>query len=319
MANPHATQVPIRAVAIMGATATGKSHLALSLAHEFDGEIVSMDSRQAYRGLDIGTGKIDMDARQRVPHHLLDYLDVTETGSTGRHIDLAIAAIREIDSRGRVPFIVGGTGLYFRALFAGLVDVTIPREELERIRATFVERETSDLHEELKRLDPERAAAIAAADRVRITRALELIMYTSTPASDLYARQKKAADDIHYLKLVLSMPREILRERIAERTRELFDAGWVAEVSALVAGGVSPDAPAMKSLGYADIADALGQREDPAEVFDRVVTLTRQYAKRQETFFRSEIDAVWLDMTHTDAPERARELVSAFLRSPRPQ
>jgi len=260
-----------------------------------------------------------MDARQRVPHHLLDYLDVTETGSTGRHIDLAIAAIREIDSRGRVPFIVGGTGLYFRALFAGLVDVTIPREELERIRATFVERETSDLHEELKRLDPERAAAIAAADRVRMTRALELIMYTSTPASDLYARQKKAADDIQYLKLVLSMPREILRERIAERTRELFDAGWVAEVSALVAGGVSPDAPAMKSLGYADIADALGQREDPAEVFDRVVTLTRQYAKRQETFFRSEKDAVWLDMTHTDAPERARELVGAFLRSPRPQ
>lgn len=303
----------------MGATATGKSHLALALAEEFNGEIVSMDSRQAYRGLDIGTGKVDSDARQRVPHYLLDYLDVNETGNTGRHIALAETAIRDIAARGKVPFLVGGTGLYFRALFSGLVDISIPREDLERIRAGFEERETAELYEELQRLDPERAAAVSRADRVRITRALELIMYTATPATELYARQGKAAGDIAYLKVVLSMPREILRERIAARTRELFDAGWVKEVSALVAGGVSPNAPGMKSLGYADIADALVQREDPGEVFDRVVTITRQYAKRQETFFRSEKDAVWLDMTHADAAERARALVSAFLRPARPQ
>ena len=303
----------------MGATATGKSRLALALAEEFNGEIVSMDSRQAYRGLDIGTGKVDAAARERVPHHLLDYLDVAESGSTGRHITAAETAIRDIASRGKVPFLVGGTGLYFRTLFSGLVDISIPREELERIRASFEGRDNAELHAELERLDPERATAISTGDRVRITRALELIMHTATPATELYARQGKAASDIAYLKLVLSMPREILRERIAERTRELFDAGWVDEVRALVADGVSPNAPGMKSLGYADIADALVQREDPAEVFDRVVTITRQYGKRQETFFRSEKDAVWLDMTHADAAERARALVSAFLRPARPQ
>lgn len=303
----------------MGATATGKSHLALALAEEFNGEIVSMDSRQAYRRLDIGTGKVDADARERVPHHLLDYLDVNESGSTGRHIAAAEAAIRDIAARGRVPFIVGGTGLYFRTLFSGLVDVTIPHEELDRIRATFTDRETRDLYDELVRRDPARASVLSVNDRVRIMRALELIMHTATPATELYARQKKAGGDVAYLKLVLSMPREILRERVAARTRELFDAGWVQEVSALVANGVSPDAPGMKSLGYADLADALVQREDPQEVFDRVVTITRQYAKRQETFFRSERDAVWLDMTHADAAERARALVDAFLRPARPQ
>lgn len=302
----------------MGATATGKSALAIALAEEFHGEIVSMDSRQAYRGLDIGTGKVSARERAEIPHHLLDYLDVNESGSTGRHIAAAETAIRDIAARTRVPFVVGGTGLYFRALFSGLVEVTIPREELDRIRATFVERETADLYDELTHLDPERAAAIAAADRVRITRALELIAHTSTSATELYSRQGKAPDDLSYLKLVLSMPREILRERIAQRTRELFDAGWVKEVSALVAGGVSPNAPGMKSLGYGDIADALAHKEDPNEVFDRVVTMTRQYAKRQETFFRSEKDAVWIDMTHADATARARALVEEFLRERAP-
>ncbi len=303
----------------MGATATGKSHLAIALAEEFNGEIVSMDSRQAYRGLDIGTGKVRHADRERVPHHLLDYLDVNESGSTGRHVAAAEAALRDIAARERVPFLVGGTGLYFRALFSGLVDISIPREELERIRAGFEGRDTAELYEELERRDPERAAAISVNDRVRITRALELIIHTDTPATELYARQGRAADNVAYLKLVLSMPREVLRERIAERTRELFDSGWVEEVRALVAHGVSPDTPGMKSLGYADLADALVQREDPLETFDRVVTITRQYAKRQETFFRSEKDAVWLDMTHADAAERARALVGQFLAPARPQ
>jgi tRNA dimethylallyltransferase len=303
----------------MGATATGKSRLAIALAEEFNGEIVSMDSRQAYRGLDIGTGKVTDAERARVPHHLLDYLDVNENGSTGRHIAAAETAMRDIAARARVPFVVGGTGLYFRALFSGLVEITIPRDELERLRAGFEGRETQDLYDELTGLDPERAAALTVNDRVRITRALELIAHTATTATELYSRQGKAPEDIVYLKLVLSMPREVLRERIAQRTRELFDAGWVKEVSALVAGGVSLNAPGMKSLGYGDIADALAHKEDPHEVFERVVTMTRQYAKRQETFFRSEKDAVWIDMTHADAPSRVRGLVEEFLRTPAPQ
>jgi tRNA dimethylallyltransferase len=303
----------------MGATATGKSHLAIALAQEFNGEIVSMDSRQAYRGLDIGTGKINARERVQIPHHLLDYLDVNESGSAGRHIALAQDLIREIASRNHVPLLVGGTGLYFRALFGGLVDVTIPREELERIRATFENRETRDLYDELMHLDPARAAVVSAADRVRITRALELIAHTSTPATELYARQAQANADIIYLKLVLSMPRAELRERIAERTRELFEAGWVEEVERLIKAGVSDKTPGMLSLGYSDIAAAIANREDPRDALSRVILITRQYAKRQETFFRSEKDAVWIDMTDADATSRARGLVEEFLRATGPQ
>jgi tRNA dimethylallyltransferase len=309
----------IRAVAIMGATATGKSSLALSLASEFNGEIISMDSRQAYRGFDIGTGKVSAAERSRVPHHLLDMLDANEAGSAGRHASAAEAAIREIAARRRLPIAAGGTGLYFRALFGGLVPVVIPRTEQSRIRASFAGRETQALHDELSRLDAARAAALSPNDRVRVTRALELIMHTGEPVSELYARQEGAASDIVYLKIVLTMPREALRARIAERTRELFDAGWGEEVQALLAAGVSPEAPGMRSLGYGEIAAAIAHGDDPRMCLPHVTTLTQQYAKRQETFFRSEKDAVWIDVTGPGAEEQVCGLVEGFLHGNAPQ
>ena len=310
----------IRAVAILGATATGKSALALSLAEAYGGEIISMDSRQSYRRLDIGTGKVTRAERERVPHHLLDILDVNEHGSAGRHVAAAEQAIRDIAARGHVPILAGGTGLYFRALFHGLVPVVIPRDELTRIRATFKERETRDLHAELATVDPARAAAVSPNDRVRVTRALELIAYTGAPVSDLYAQPKGGPDgDITYLKLVLSMPREVLRERIAARTRELFAAGWIDEVRELLKQGTALDAPGMQSLGYGTLAAALASGKDPSECLDDVVTLTRQYAKRQETFFRSEKDAVWIDVSQSGSLPRAQALVGAFLRGDAPQ
>lgn len=318
MSHPPASK-SIRAIAIMGATATGKSALAISLARAFDGEIISMDSRQAYRGLDIGTGKVSRDERARVPHHLIDILDVTEYGSAGRHVAAAEAAIRDIAARGKLAILAGGTGLYFRALFGGLVDVVIPRDELARIRATFDRRETADLHDELTRLDPARAGAISSNDRVRITRALELIAYTGTPVTGLYAQPRGRAGDIVYLKLVLSMPRPLLRKRIAERTRELFDAGWADEVRRLLAGGTPLDAPGMQSLGYGLIAAALAAGTDPAECLAGVITATHQYAKRQETFFRSEKDAVRVDVSLAGAAERVKDLVAGFLRGGGPQ
>jgi tRNA dimethylallyltransferase len=303
----------------MGATATGKSRLAISLAEAFKGEIISMDSRQAYRGLDIGTGKVTGAERARVPHHLLDTLDVSEHGSAGRHVAAAEAALRDVAARGRLPVLAGGTGLYFRALFGGLVDVVIPRDELTRIRATFKDRHTAELHDELSRLDAARAAEISPNDRVRVTRALELIAYTGTPVSTLYARPRSGAAGVTYLKLVLSMPREVLRARIAGRTRELFDAGWIGEVRELLSRGVPADAPGMQSLGYGTIAGALASGNDPRECLDAVTTQTRQYAKRQETFFRGEKDAVWIDVSHEGATERVHALVREFLRAGGPQ
>ena len=304
----------------MGATATGKSALALSLAEAYGGEIISMDSRQAYRGLDIGTGKVTRAERARVPHHLLDILDVTEHGSAGRHVAAAETAIRDIATRGHVPILAGGTGLYFRALFHGLVPVVIPREELARIRATFKARDTRELHAELATVDPSRAAALSPNDRVRVTRALELIAYTGAPVSDLYAQPKGGpGGDITYLKLVLSMPRELLRDRIAARTRELFAAGWIDEVADLMKRGVAADAPGMQSLGYGTIAGAVARGADPADCLEEVVTATRQYAKRQETFFRSEKDAIWIDVSKAGALAHAQALAGAFLRGDSPQ
>jgi tRNA dimethylallyltransferase len=303
----------------MGATATGKSHLAIALAEKFRGEIISMDSRQAYRGLDIGTGKVTPEERARAPHHLLDILDPEEQGSAGRHAAAAESLLREIAARGALPVLAGGTGLYFRALFGGLVDVVIPRHELSRIRAGYAGRATRSLHDELARVDPARASAVSVNDRVRITRALEIIEYTGTPVTELYARPAPRAGGIAYLKLVLSMPRPLLRERIAERTRALFESGWVEEVRGLLERGVAPDAPGMQSLGYATIASALARGEDGRACLDEVITATRQYAKRQETFFRSVKDAVWIDTSRADRSARALALVERFVRGDGPQ
>jgi len=302
----------------MGATATGKSRLAIELAQQLGGEVVSMDSRQVYRGLDIGTAKVTAAERAMVPHHLLDYLDIDESGSAGRHCTMAETTIREIAARARIPLLVGGTGLYFRALFGGLVPVTIEREALLRIRAAFAGRTTAELYHELARVDPGRAGVLAPNDRVRITRALELFAHTGRPPSEIYARPHGGAPDIVYLKLVLTMPRALLRKHIAERTCDLFALGWVEEVRGLIAGGVDPTAPGMRSLGYGEIATALACGEDPSLCLPAVITLTRQYAKRQETFFRSVADAVWIDVTDRDANARARALAGAFVATAEP-
>lgn len=304
---------PVRCVAVMGATATGKSALAMALAPALRGEIVSMDSRQVYRGFDIGTAKPPREDRAAVPHHLVDTLDPGETSSAGRHVADALRCIRAIASRGGVPFLVGGTGLYFRALFRGLGPIHIPRETQAEIRAAFSGRGTGELHAELARLDPVRAAAVNAGDRVRVTRALEIITFTGRPASEVLREARPPGDAPLYLKLVLSMPRERLRERIAGRTAALFDAGWADEVARLMAQGVTRDAPAMQSLGYAELSAAISAGHPAGACREAVVRRTQQYAKRQETFFRSETDAVWLDVSAGDITARARELVAAFL------
>ena len=303
----------IRCVAVMGATATGKSALAMALAPALRGEIISMDSRQVYRGFDIGTAKPTAAERSRVPHHLIDTLDPGSASSAGRHAAEAGALARAIAARGGVPFLVGGTGLYFRALFHGLGPVAIPRAEQERIRAGFGGRATGELHDELRVRDPERAAALSRNDRVRIVRALEIIAFTGRPASESLRRAAPEPDAPLYLKLVLTMPRADLRARIEARTRALFAAGWPAEVARLLERGVRRDAPAMQSLGYAELALAIAAGEEPATRLDEVITQTRQYAKRQETFFRSERDAVWIDVTRGDPERRAHDLVTAFL------
>jgi tRNA dimethylallyltransferase len=296
----------------MGATATGKSAAGVALARRFDGEIISMDSRQVYRGLDIGTGKITADEAGGIPHHLIDILDPNETTSAGAHARRAWRAARSIAARARTVFLVGGTGLYFRAFLEGLADVAIPPQTLRALRERFEGRDTGDLYAELVRRDPERAQALSPNDRMRITRALEIAEHTGQPASEALGRET-ARPNVDALKLVLTMPREQLRARIAERTRAMFAAGWVAEVRRALEAGVGADAPGMNSLGYADIAAAVLSGQPPEAVLERVITLTRQYAKRQETFFRGERDAEWIDVTEAGAPARMADRVAEHL------
>jgi len=307
-----------RCIAVMGATATGKSALGVRLAAEFGGEVVSMDSRQVYRGMDIGTGKVTREERGGLPHHLLDVLDPGETGSAGRHAELAHSAIDEIAGRGRVPILVGGTGLYFDAVFRPFIDLGVSNDRFDEIRAEFEGRPTRDLYEELRRVDPHRAGRLSVNDRVRITRALEVFRATGMPMSDHFrkqaARPGKGAEG--FLKLVLTMPRATLRERIERRTRAMYEAGWIEEVKRLLDRGVGPDSPGMRSLGYEEIAAALAAGTDPRGTMEEVITRTHQYAKRQETYFRKEADAVWLDVSAEDYPTRASALAKAFLREP---
>lgn len=301
-----------RAVAIMGATATGKSDLAIRLAEALGGEIVSMDSRQVYRGLDIGTGKVSAEDRRRVPHHLVDVLEPHEVNSAGTHVARAETIGEQLAASGKTVFLVGGTPLYFRVLFRGLIDAATPEDEKGRLRKELASETTEALCRRLQGLDPERAAALSPRDRVRIARAIEIAVLTGRTYSQHVALQRKASPWAG-LKIVLTLPRAVLRERIARRTREMYDRGWVEEVRTLLARGVRADAPAMGSLGYDVIARALISGGDAVATVEEVIRLTQQYAKRQETFFRSERDACWFDVSAPEAPAEIERRVRGHL------
>ena len=293
----------------MGATATGKSDLAIRLAEEFGGEIISMDSRQVYRGFDIGTGKVSLADRRRVTHHLVDILDPHETSSAGSHLARADAVWGDVTGKGRTGFFVGGSGLYFRVLFRGIIEAPVSETEQKALRKDLSAAPTDELYEFLIGIDPERAETLSPRDRVRILRAIEIRQLTGTSHSDLIASQR-GRRNWQGLKIVLTLPRPLLRERITQRTREMYERGWVDEVRSLLARGVGRDAPAMGSLGYAVIARAILDGADPFSTLQTVVTLTHQYAKRQETFFRSERDAHWIDVSTPSAALEARRLVA---------
>jgi tRNA dimethylallyltransferase len=285
-----------RAVAIMGATATGKSDLAIHLAEQFDGEIISMDSRQVYRGLDIGTGKVTLEDRRRVIHHLIDILDPHEMNSAGLHVGRAEAISERTIAGGKAVFFVGGTGLYFRVLFRGIIGAETSDDERNRLRHELASRSTEELHRSLVELDSERAKALSPRDRIRIIRAIEIAFLTGKTHTEHITQQPKAPV-WGGTKIVLTLPRPALRERIAERTREMYEKGWTDEVRSLIARGIGLDAPAMGSLGYDVIARAIVAGADPEATRAEVTTRTQQYAKRQETFFRSEPDALWFDVS----------------------
>lgn len=289
-------------VAVVGATATGKSALALRLAESLGGEIVNADALQVYRGFDIGTAKPTLAERRGVVHHLIDILEPDEKYSAGEFARRALALIAEIGGRGRWAILVGGSGLYLRALWSGIAPLppvnAALRGELEKRRAADG---IEPLARELAAVDPITAGRIGARDAQRILRALEVHGATGVPLSHWLARSPFGSSALPMRKIGLTVPRAVLYDRIEARAREMVGRGWVAEVEQLLAGGVRSDAPAFQAIGYAQWVAALAGRISRDEAFAELITATRRYAKRQETWFRREPEVEWLDARLVEA------------------
>jgi tRNA dimethylallyltransferase len=279
----------IDAVLLMGPTCSGKSALAMQLAASWPVEIVSVDSGQVYRGLDIGTAKPTPAERAAVPHHLVDVCDPTEPYSAGRFRQDALELIPAIRARGRVPLLVGGTMLYFRALRHGIAELPAADAQVRgRIDARARLAGWPALHAELARLDPAAAARIQPADAQRIQRALEVIELTGRPLSELQART--AASGLALAAFALQpFDRDTLYRRIDERFEAMIAAGFVDEVRALRArGDLTPDLPSMRSVGYRQLWRHLAGERTLAEAIADGQRATRNLAKRQLTWLKAD-------------------------------
>ena len=281
-------------VAIVGPTASGKSALGVWLAERLGGEVVACDSTQLYRGFDIGTAKPSVNERRGIPHHLIDILRPDEEATAGGYRELALSVLADLRQRNRVPVLTVGTGLYLRALLDGLAEVPQRSEELrERLRADAREHGTGYLHGVLRRLDGEAAEKIAAADGQKLIRAIEICLLTQKPISEVHREGRTPLQDWRVLKIGLLPPREALHERIHARTQGMLDRGWLREVQSLLASGLREDAKPFDFIGYRELRSVLHEALSIEEARAAIQQATRQYAKRQLTWFRKEQGVRW--------------------------
>ena len=290
----------MRILVICGPTASGKTALAVELAEKLDAEIVSVDSQQCYRGLDAATAKPTRAEQARARHHLLDVADPEKQLDAAQFVKLADAAIAEIARRGKRVIVAGGTGLWIRALVQGLVDAPGASPEL---RAELRQRGLSDLFAKLQEVDQVAAQRILPGDRVRIERALEVHALSGRPLSELQKEHRFAEARYEALTYFLDPPRALLHERIAARTRQLFESGALRrETEWLLQRGATK---ALKIIGYGEMAEAL--KTGDFETAERKVNArTRQYAKRQRSWFAKEAEGIW-PLDAAGLCERARQ------------
>jgi len=282
-------------IAIVGPTASGKSALALRLARDGGGEIVSCDSLKVYRGLDIGSAKATPAERREVPHHLLDVAEPDARFSAAEYARLARAALADIGRRGRLPIVEGGTGLYLRALVEGLFEGP-PRDERLRRRLEGMAERFGDarLHRLLTRVDPEAADRIRPRDRVRVVRALEVYRATGRPISVHHRAGGEPLRGYRMLLLGLDPDRGALRAAVERRTREMLEQGLVEEVRGLLARGFGPELRPLRSIGYRQAVAVVRGEMDLAGAEQAIVTDTMRFAKRQRTWFRHQAEVTWL-------------------------
>jgi tRNA dimethylallyltransferase len=306
----------VKAVFLLGPTASGKTAVALALAQRFPVEIVSVDSAQVYRGMDVGTAKPSAEEQARVPHHLIDIADPTEVYSAGRFREDALRLAREIHARGAIPLLAGGTMLYFRALTEGLADLPPAQPAIRRdLEARAAELGWPALHRELAGVDPETAARVEPGDAQRIQRALEVYRHTGKTLTAFHAQAPRAAPPFEALRIALEpSDRGMLHRRIEERFRRMVARGLVEELAALRARyALHAQLPAMRAVGYRQAWEVLEGHATPATLEARGVAATRQLAKRQLTWLRAMQTIERLDCLRPDLASATAERVERFL------
>jgi tRNA dimethylallyltransferase len=290
--------VPSRPVVIVGPTAVGKSDLAVELALRWDGEVVNADSMQLYRGMDIGTAKLTTAERRGVPHHLLDVWEVSRVASVADYQLLADDVLADLAARHKPAIVVGGSGLYVRALLGDLVfpgtDPTL-RAQLEREQEVHG---AEALHARLAERDAQAAATIPASNLRRVVRALEVVELTGAP----FSLSMASYAPVEAVQLGLTVPRPVLDERIERRVERMWELGFVEEVRRLAAAGLREGATASRAMGYAQVLRHLGGEFTQDEARAETIRATRRYVRRQETWFRRDPRIVWLEATEDGQP-----------------
>ncbi len=315
---PRTEKMPV--VAIIGPTAVGKTALSILLAKRLGAEVISVDSRQVYRYLDVGTDKISPEIRRRVLHHLIDVSDPDEVFSAADFVSRAHDAVKRISARGRIPLFVGGTPFYFEALFGSMLSDDLPRDEgLRRELEGIAESEGREvLHEMLRAVDGATAERVHVNDVRRVVRALEIHRLTGRTTSEVYRTHGKMGASSRYdvLYIGLNRERKLLFEAIERRVGEQFGSGYVEEVEWLLSMGYDEQFPSMQGFGYLDILEYLRGRCSREEAEKRDVSKTKAFSRRQLTWFRKFSPAVWYDTTHrqvSDLVNRVEKEVRAHL------
>lgn len=303
-------------IVILGPTASGKTRLAVVLARRFQGEIVSCDALQVYRHMNIGTAKILPDEQEGIPHHMLDLCDPGQDFSAGDYQRLAREAIRDILGRGHLPFVVGGTGFYLKALIDGLFRGPSRFEQLRiRMRKIVQHKGPEILHRSLMKIDPESAERIAATDAERIIRAYEVYLATGRPISWWQQQPRDVLQGVRWLKIGISVPRAQLYEKIDRRAEEMFQSGFLEEVQQLIKK-FPVDAHAFKAIGYRQAIEYFDGKLTLAQAIEETKKQSRRYAKRQLTWYRADPEIEWL--YHGLDPEelqiKAADLIRKFLK-----
>lgn len=289
---------------VTGATAAGKSDVGIALAQRLNGEIISLDSMAVYRGMDIGTAKPSLRARELVPHHLIDIADPVDSFSVSRYRQLALQVIADLRGRGRLPIFVGGTALYLKALLRGIfqgppADWDFRKQVADDVRNSGIDK----LYQRLQQVDPLAAHKLHPRDERRIIRALEVYKMTGTPISHWQQEFEQGTPAEECCVFTLRHPRPVLHARIAQRVQEMFARGLITEVENLLAKWKTLSHTAMQAVGYREVIEHVQGNRDLEATIEQVLVRTRRFARHQETWFRGLSECSIVDLSTVDTPE----------------